>query len=136
MKCRLMIIICSGLFLASVGCKSTPNQPAENPAVANQPPSNQTVANPPAGNQAVAGQIPSRRIYDKSYIPPSLYSKVDSKGDGYINKPLVVNELIIDSKFIYEVINDGASNYYDVRGNELAGAERTRILSQVKPLNR
>ena len=130
MKCRLMIIICSGLFLASVGCKSTPNQPAENQAVANQPAANQ------AANQPVAGQITSRRIYDKSYIPPSLYSKVDSKGDGYINKPLVVNELIIDSKFIYEVINDGASNYYDVRGTELAGAERTRILSQVKPLNR
>lgn len=132
MKCKLMIIICSGLFLVCVGCKSAPNQSTENQAVADKQVANQAVADKPAANDAVAGQIASRRIYDKSYIPPSLYSKVDSKGDGYINKPLVVNELLIDSKCIYEVINDGASNYYDVHGTELAGAERTRILSQVK----
>jgi len=57
---------------------------------------------------------------------------VDSKGDSYINKPFVVDELLIDGKFIYEVTNDGTSSYYDVHGAELNGADRERISSQVK----
>ena len=114
-----VVTICCGLFLACVGCKSTANQTAES----------QPAAQSPAVTQPVPAHITSKRVYDTSYIPPSLYSKVNSSGDGYINKPLVVNELLVDGKLVYEVISDGASNYYDAHGAELAGAERTRILS-------
>jgi hypothetical protein len=122
MNYKLMSMVCSGLLLACVGCKTTANQSAQNQPTANQP----------TANQPVAAQIMSKRVYDTSYIPPSLYSKVDPKGGGYINNPFVVHELQIDGKFIYEVISDGASNYYDVRGTELAGVEKERVLSQVK----
>ncbi len=122
MNYKLISIICSGLFLACVGCKSTANQSAQN-----QPAANESTA-----KQPVAAEIRSKRVYDTSYIPPSLYSKVNPNGGGYINKPFVVNELLIDGKFIYEVISDGASNYYDLHGTELPGAEKERVLSQVK----
>lgn len=122
MNYKLMSIICSGLFLACVGCKTTANQSAQN-----QPAATQSTA-----NQPVAAQIMSKRVYDTSYIPPSLYSKVNPKGGGYVNKPIVVHELLIDGKFIYEVISDGGSNYYDTRGTELAGVEKERVLSLVK----
>jgi len=125
MNYKLIGIICSGLFLACVGCKSTANQSA-------QPATNQPATSQPTANQPVAAQIASKRVYDTSYIPPSLYSKVNPNGGGYISKPFVVNELLIDGKFIYEVISDGASNYYDLRGTELAGVEKERVLSQVK----
>lgn len=116
-----VVAICCGLILACVGCKSTANQSAES----------QPAAQSPVVNQPVPAHISSKRVYDTSYIPPSLYSKVNSSGDGYINKSLVVNELLVDGKVIYEVIDGGASNYFDIHGAELAGAERTRILSQV-----
>jgi hypothetical protein len=123
MNYKLMSIVCSGLFLACVGCKTTANQSAQNQPAAAQP----TAAQP------TAAQIMSKRVYDTSYIPRSLYSKVNPDGAGYINKPFVVHELLIDGKCIYEVNGDGAPNYYDVRGTELAGVERARVLSQVKP---
>src|SRR3974390_1020838 len=121
MNYKLMSIICSGLFLAC-GCKTTANQSTQNQSAANQP----------TANQPVAAQIMSKRVFDTSYIPSSLYSKVNPKGGGYIDKPIVVHELLIDGKFIYEVINDGASNYYDARGTELAGVEKERVSSLVK----
>lgn len=122
MHSKLAVIICSGLVLAFAGCKSTPNQPTET----------KSAANTPAANEAPAAQISSRRIYDASYLPASLHSKVDSKGDSYINKPFVVKELLIDGKLVYEVTNEGTSSYYDLHGAELAGADRDRISSQVK----
>jgi hypothetical protein len=127
MNYKLTSIICSGLFLACVGCKTTANQSAQEQPAATQP-----TATQPAANHPAAAQIMSKRIFDTSYIPRSLYSKVNPDGGGYINKPFVVRELLIDGKCIYEVSNDGASNYYDVRGTEVAGAEKERVLSQVK----
>lgn len=122
MHSKLAVIMSSGLVLAFAGCKSTSTQSTET----------QPAANTPVATQAVAAQISSRRVYDASYVPPSLHSKVDSKGDGYINKPFVVKELLIDGKVFYEVTNEGASSYYDIHGTELAGADRERISSQVK----
>jgi hypothetical protein len=127
MNYKLMIIICSGLFLGCVGCKTTANQSAESQPTASQP-----TASQPAANQPAAVHIMSKRVYDTSYIPRSLYSKVNPNGDGYINKPFVVKELLIDGKCIYEVTNNGAPNYYDDGGTELAGVERESILTQVK----
>ena len=122
MNYKMILIISSGVFLACAGCKSTANQSAENQPVAKQA----------ADNPAVPAKITSKRVYDTSYIPRSLSAKVNADGTGYINKPIVVNELLIDGKVIYEVINNGTSTYYNVGGTELAGAERTRVLSQVK----
>ena len=122
MNYKLVSIIFSGLFLACVGCKTPPNQSAQS----------QPAANPPMANQPVATQIMSKRIYDTSYIPSSLYSKVNPNGGGYISKPIVVHELQIDGKIIYEVSSDGATNYYDVHGTQLAGADKDRVLAQVK----
>ena len=122
MKDKRVLVMCCGLLLASFGCKSTSNQPAET----------QPAASAPVANQAVAAQITSKRIYDASYIPAALRSIVDSKADTYINKPFVVRELVVDGKVVYEVTNEGASSYYDVRGAELAGADKDRIVAQVK----
>lgn len=122
MRSKLAVIISCVLVLAFAGCKSTPNQPTET----------QPAADKPAASQATAAQISSRRIYDTSYLPASLHSKVDSKGDSYINKPFVVKELLIEGKPVYEVTNEGTSTYYDLHGTELAGADRERVLSQVK----
>lgn len=122
MNYKLRIMTCSGLLLACVSCKSTANQSAQA----------QQTATKSEASQPVPAQITSKRVYDTSYIPPALYSKVNAASDGYINKPFVVSELQIDGKFIYEVINDGVSSYYDVRGTELAAVERERVLSQVK----
>ena len=127
MNYKLISLICSGLFLACVGCKTTADQSAQNQPAATQP-----MANQPAATQSLPAQITSKQIYDTSYIPPALYSKVNPNGGSYINKPIVVRELQIDGKFIYEVTNDGAPNYYDVRGTELAGVEKERVLSLVK----
>ena len=127
MNYKLMVLICSGMFLACAGCKTTANQTAENQPPVSQPATTQAVA-----AQPVAAHIKSKRVYDTSYIPRSLYSKVNPNGDGYINKPFVVHELVVDGRCVYEVTNNGAANYYDDGGTELAGAEKERISSQVK----
>ncbi len=112
MNRRLMIVVCSVSVAACIGCKST-----------------HTTA-----SQPVAGTGAAKRIYDTSYIPPSLWSKVDPNGKGSIGKPFVVSEVAVDGTYIYEVVKDGVANYYDVHGVELTGADRTRIVSHIKAL--
>jgi len=102
-----MVVVCSALVVGCVGCGSTTSQP-------------------------VAAPVASKRVYDTAYIPPSLWSKVDTKGDGFIDKSFAVNELMVEGRYIYEVIKDGVANYYDVHGVAVTGAERTRILTQEK----
>jgi hypothetical protein len=113
MSNKLLNVLCWVLFFTCAGCEST---------------------NPPASVQPVAAvgtQVPSKRIYDTSYIPRALWAKVDANGDGFVDKNVEVNQLRADGRSVYGVTRDGETNYYNTQGAEITGADRTRVLSQL-----
>ena len=74
----------------------------------------QSVADRPVGVQ-----LESDRVYDTSYIPPSLGDKVDANHDTIVDKNVKVNQLMINGKFVYRITKDGVINYYDTHGVEV-----------------
>ena len=113
MSNKLLVVLCWALFITCAGCKSTRPSASVQPAA------------------AVATQVPSKRVYDTSYIPRALWGKVDANADSYVDKNVEVNQLKVDGRSVYGVNKDGVTNYYDTQGAEITGADRTRLVSEI-----
>ena len=80
---------------------------------------------------AVAIQVPAKRVYDASYLPGSLWDKVDARDHTFVAKNVQVNQWLVNGRPVYGITRDGATNYFDNQGAEITGADKTRLQSEL-----